>query len=602
MDDLDHSVYIAEQDWDSFFEESEECNLQQGALAGLDESGLSDFDEAEFCLSNREVRVSLELGPLGSHSSIASTSDFKGLPVEPYESAEGLHGPEDALSTGGSDKHLETVNVYFERTVTSGKDEDPVELDCAGQAREDLSKDSMLLKPPEATEPAGACCAAHEGDIYQETARDCEDAIETEIQTNATLSTESVTDQEEGTHCISNCSEVKFALWSLQASNEREHYRDPSEGEAYSVLKGSQVGMKMETEEPEAEQSSLTRPSASFLDPRKDSQLNTAVQPDANIPARAENINDREKPPNKEKERWFVTVNVGQTHSKEMTSQPSKKKRRKKKSRSEDVPKLGSGSEGQDPEFQGNSGAERLGVFEPQIQEIDSNPDHHPSDCIPAAEGSFSSAFVEPTIIEHHNLKNDHGVLMLSSELLPVFQTTYEFEEYKVNYRESQHLDNHQEQHKVSDGSNLQMTVALEGKLTLNHESSQPNCTEVSSWTEPSKPTAVITPHPPNHQNLLVKLLFSTQSDTGCEMLAFCKDSDQDNFPFYPEKRASQEDAEAENQCKNCLPYSQTDGTSAKCPEHSIFYSESSIPIESSESSNCIQTVHGSHWLHKCLS
>ncbi|KAG9277154.1 hypothetical protein AMEX_G7142 [Astyanax mexicanus] len=45
MDDLDHSVLIAERDWDSFYEESEECSLQQARLAGLDDSGLSDTDD-----------------------------------------------------------------------------------------------------------------------------------------------------------------------------------------------------------------------------------------------------------------------------------------------------------------------------------------------------------------------------------------------------------------------------------------------------------------------------------------------------------------------------------------------------------------------------
>ncbi|KAG5835630.1 hypothetical protein ANANG_G00246060 [Anguilla anguilla] len=127
MDDLDHSVYMAEQDWDSFFQESEECNLQQGALAGLDDSGLSDFDEAEFCLSSQEVRASLESGPLGTHRSIDSPSDLEGLPVKPPESTKDLHGPEDVLAAGGSE---ETVNVFSERTVISGEDEDPAKLSC----------------------------------------------------------------------------------------------------------------------------------------------------------------------------------------------------------------------------------------------------------------------------------------------------------------------------------------------------------------------------------------------------------------------------------------------------------------------------------------
>ncbi|KAK7155567.1 hypothetical protein R3I93_010262 [Phoxinus phoxinus] len=45
MDDLDHSVLIAEQDWDCFCTESEECSVQQAKLAVLDESGFSDMDD-----------------------------------------------------------------------------------------------------------------------------------------------------------------------------------------------------------------------------------------------------------------------------------------------------------------------------------------------------------------------------------------------------------------------------------------------------------------------------------------------------------------------------------------------------------------------------
>lgn len=45
MDDLEHSVVIAERDWESFYEESEECTIQQARLASLDDSGFSDTDD-----------------------------------------------------------------------------------------------------------------------------------------------------------------------------------------------------------------------------------------------------------------------------------------------------------------------------------------------------------------------------------------------------------------------------------------------------------------------------------------------------------------------------------------------------------------------------
>lgn len=42
MDDFDHSIHIAENDWSSFYDESEECDLLQPSLACLDDSDLSD--------------------------------------------------------------------------------------------------------------------------------------------------------------------------------------------------------------------------------------------------------------------------------------------------------------------------------------------------------------------------------------------------------------------------------------------------------------------------------------------------------------------------------------------------------------------------------
>nr|XP_015814317.2 uncharacterized protein LOC107385148 [Nothobranchius furzeri] len=46
MDDFDHSIHIAEDDWSSFFDESEECDLLQPSLACPDDSDLSDPEES----------------------------------------------------------------------------------------------------------------------------------------------------------------------------------------------------------------------------------------------------------------------------------------------------------------------------------------------------------------------------------------------------------------------------------------------------------------------------------------------------------------------------------------------------------------------------
>uniref|UniRef100_A0A3P9IMQ5 Uncharacterized protein n=1 Tax=Oryzias latipes TaxID=8090 RepID=A0A3P9IMQ5_ORYLA len=46
MDDLDHSIHIAENDWSTFCDESEECDLQQPSLAYPDNCSLSDAEDS----------------------------------------------------------------------------------------------------------------------------------------------------------------------------------------------------------------------------------------------------------------------------------------------------------------------------------------------------------------------------------------------------------------------------------------------------------------------------------------------------------------------------------------------------------------------------
>lgn len=61
MDDLEHSVLIAERDWESFYEESEECSIQQAWLASLDDSGFSDPDDEKN--STHEPDLDLQTKP-----------------------------------------------------------------------------------------------------------------------------------------------------------------------------------------------------------------------------------------------------------------------------------------------------------------------------------------------------------------------------------------------------------------------------------------------------------------------------------------------------------------------------------------------------------
>lgn len=81
MDDLDHSVLIAERDWDSFYEESEECSIQQARLAGLDDSGLSDTDDEYNSTQEPALPHQTDTGKLNDEHGAAS-SQAVGKPSE----------------------------------------------------------------------------------------------------------------------------------------------------------------------------------------------------------------------------------------------------------------------------------------------------------------------------------------------------------------------------------------------------------------------------------------------------------------------------------------------------------------------------------------
>ncbi|XP_013861661.1 uncharacterized protein perm1b [Austrofundulus limnaeus] len=75
MDDFDHSIHIAENDWSSFYDESEECDLLQPSLACLDDSELSDSadpDQQETKRSpdaNSCIKLSEQLNQSGTQGS-----------------------------------------------------------------------------------------------------------------------------------------------------------------------------------------------------------------------------------------------------------------------------------------------------------------------------------------------------------------------------------------------------------------------------------------------------------------------------------------------------------------------------------------------------
>ncbi|XP_015253944.1 PREDICTED: uncharacterized protein LOC107100092 [Cyprinodon variegatus] len=81
MDDLDHSIHIAENDWSSFYDDSEECNLLQASLAYPDDSDLSDSeDSGNFHTGQQNTNKSAN-----SHEAEESYTDGTHLPPQPIQ-------------------------------------------------------------------------------------------------------------------------------------------------------------------------------------------------------------------------------------------------------------------------------------------------------------------------------------------------------------------------------------------------------------------------------------------------------------------------------------------------------------------------------------
>ncbi|XP_030634301.1 uncharacterized protein perm1b [Chanos chanos] len=106
MDDLDHSVLIAEQDWNKFYEESEECSLQQPDLAQSDDSGLSDAEESRHAVPelSRPIQSSLEHPAVSGEGTSESQTDLvqgseSGIPSEQPDNTNNLRtdNPEPEL-------------------------------------------------------------------------------------------------------------------------------------------------------------------------------------------------------------------------------------------------------------------------------------------------------------------------------------------------------------------------------------------------------------------------------------------------------------------------------------------------------------------------
>lgn len=101
MDDLDHSMHIAEYDWTSFYEDSEECDLLQPSLACPDNVSLSDSEDSSsvFNRGQRELQ----------QSDAANSHEAAGCCVEEVLiSLRGSGGEQDDLAPKDSERQVKS--------------------------------------------------------------------------------------------------------------------------------------------------------------------------------------------------------------------------------------------------------------------------------------------------------------------------------------------------------------------------------------------------------------------------------------------------------------------------------------------------------------
>eukprot|EP00064_Thunnus_orientalis_P006581 superscaffoldBa00000691_g6599 len=145
MEDFEYSVEISDRDWDCFFQECEECSMLSPALAGLDDSGMSDMDDTASILANRVKRVDLTAGLSEADRPVDGPPDCEGSPVEHFLSKHGVGGMESVLSGSEEDIHLQSVNIFFERLKSLTEAEKLPEPNKvkAGENREAIQEEEL---------------------------------------------------------------------------------------------------------------------------------------------------------------------------------------------------------------------------------------------------------------------------------------------------------------------------------------------------------------------------------------------------------------------------------------------------------------------------
>ncbi|XP_028826275.1 uncharacterized protein perm1b isoform X1 [Denticeps clupeoides] len=144
MDDLDHSVHIAEKDWDCFCEDSEECALLQPELAQLDESGLSD-NESTKDVDQPNVEEARNEGGLTSISELLNVTSSE-IDVEKKSSRVDQQTPDLSGQEKDSGEHHNESSA----TIPTKKDYDCYNLAANNNLKHKESQKKEILDGIEA--------------------------------------------------------------------------------------------------------------------------------------------------------------------------------------------------------------------------------------------------------------------------------------------------------------------------------------------------------------------------------------------------------------------------------------------------------------------
>ncbi|XP_061583218.1 dentin sialophosphoprotein [Cololabis saira] len=183
MDDLDHSIHIAENDWSCFYDESEEeCNFPQASLAYPDESGLSDLEDSGnsrsgFGTHQQQTQRGPDVKPEWAESRAARESCTGSATLPEQLSQSGTGGPAQDAATltkqvekcvscpGGNVANTAVVHLETARESANEKSDsrantlqaDLINVHGSGETKDEDAQTGSDLKPksdPHSCEPA----------------------------------------------------------------------------------------------------------------------------------------------------------------------------------------------------------------------------------------------------------------------------------------------------------------------------------------------------------------------------------------------------------------------------------------------------------------